>query len=106
VFGTIMRARLKPGRRDEFEKYFREVSDEYEDAGRGLISSEIAFEDKDPDRVVVIVHFRDRDSYFRNADDPQTNADYQKMVEYFDGPPEWIDLNYAGRFATEGATAS
>jgi quinol monooxygenase YgiN len=103
MFGTIMRARLKPGRRDEFESLFRESmrtvpADDW-------VSLETAFEDKDPDRVVLIVRFRDRDSYLRNADDPQTNADYQKMVELFDGPPEWIDVNYAERFANEGAAA-
>lgn len=108
MYGTIMRARVKPGRRAEYEKTFRDMVPSAEEYGRGLHSVEIAWEDKDPDRLAVIVHFRDRESYIANANRPETNADYQKQLEYFDGAPEWIDVNYAqyvGQPLTEGAAA-
>ena len=108
MYGTIMRAKVKAGRRGEYERTFREMVPSAEEYGRGLYSVEVAWEDKDPDRLVVIVHFRDRESYLANADRPETNADYERQKEFFDGEPEWIDINYAqyvGQPLTEAALA-
>lgn len=109
MYGTIMRAKLKPGRRDEYIKAMREMVPAADLYGQGLHSVEAAFEDKDPDRIVMIIHFRDRDSYLANAERPETNADYQRQLEFFEGEPEWIDVNYAdyvGKPLGEGAAAS
>jgi quinol monooxygenase YgiN len=65
------------------------------DYGHGMHSYEVAWEDKDPDRIIMIVRFKDRESYMANADRPETDTDYQKQLEYLDGEPEWIDVNYA-----------
>ena len=96
MYGSIMRARLKPGRRAEYERLFHEIVPVHADESRGLHSAELAFEAGDPDRVVVIIHFRDKESYLRNADDPRTDADYRRQAEFFDGAPEWIDVEYGG----------
>jgi quinol monooxygenase YgiN len=58
-------------------------------------SFEVAWEDKDPDRIVMIVHFKDRESYMENANRSETDSDYRQQLEYLDGEPEWIDVNYA-----------
>ncbi len=63
--------------------------------GQGMHSYEVAWEDNDPDRIVLIVHFQDRDSYMANASRAATDTDYQRQLEYLDGEPEWIDVNYA-----------
>jgi hypothetical protein len=44
--------------------------------------------------VVMIVHFRDKASYVRNADRPETNRNYEVMVKHFERPPEWTDVEY------------
>jgi hypothetical protein len=61
----------------------------------GLRRRCLAWEDKDPDRIVMIVRFKDRESYMANADRPETDTDYRKQLEYLDGEPEWIDVSYA-----------
>lgn len=94
MYGTIMRARVKDGRKADYERLVREVVPSSEDYGRGMHSVEIAWQDDDPQRVVVIVHFRDRESYLANANRPETDSDYQRQLELFDGPPEWIDVTY------------
>ena len=66
-----------------------------EDYGNGMHSVEAAWEDKDPDRLVVIVHFKDRESYVANAERSETDQQYQQQLEYLDGEPEWIDVNFA-----------
>ena len=43
----------------------------------------------------MIVRFKDRESYMANADRSETDAEYRRQLEYLDGEPEWIDVNYA-----------
>jgi quinol monooxygenase YgiN len=94
MYGTIMRARVKDGRKAEYERLLREVVPSSEDYGRGLHSVEMAWQDDDPQRLVMIVHFRDKESYIANANRPETDSDYQRQLELLEGPPEWIDVNY------------
>ena len=95
MYGTIMRAKVKPGRRAEYEKLMREMVPGPEAYGQGMHSYEVAWEDKDPDRIVLIVRFNDRESYMANANRPETDAEYRQQLEYLDGEPEWIDVSYA-----------
>ena len=95
MYGTIMRAKVKPGRRAEYEKVMKEMVPSADAYGQGLHSYEVAWEDKDPDRIVMIIHFKDRESYMANAGRPETDADFRKQLEYLDGDPEWIDVSYA-----------
>lgn len=109
MYGTIMRAKVKQGRRAEYEKLMREIVPSADDYGNGLHSIEVAWEDKDPDRVVMVIHFRDRESYLANADRPETDEQYRQQAEYLEGAPEWIDVNYdayVGKPLGEGAAAS
>ena len=91
MFGTIMRARVKKDRRDEFARLMMELTPSEE---TGFHSAQAGWEDKDDDRVVVIAFFRDRDSYRANAERPQTDENYRKMIDFLDGEPEWIDVNW------------
>ena len=95
MYGTIMRAKVKAGRRAEYEKLMRQMVPSAEDYGHGLYSYEVAWEDKDPDRIVMIIHFKDRESYLANAERPETDTDYRQQLEYLEGEPEWIDVSYA-----------
>jgi quinol monooxygenase YgiN len=92
MYGTIMRARMKPGSRDELKQRLQEWVGR--DVPEGFHCSEVAVEDKDPDRIVMIVHFHDRESYLRNAERPETDSEYRQMLEHLEGEPEWIDVEY------------
>lgn len=92
MYGTIMRAQCKPGQRDAFIEAMRRRGRSGDNPG--FIGAEIAYEDKDPDRVVAVIHFRDRASYVANAERPQTDESYRETLQYVVGPPEWIDVNY------------
>jgi quinol monooxygenase YgiN len=109
MYGTVMRAKVKTGRKAEFEKLMRQQVPSADAYGQGMYSYEIAWEDKDPDRIVMIVRFKDRESYLANADRPETDTEYREMLEHLEGEPEWIDVNYTeyvGKPLSEGATAS
>ncbi len=94
MYGSIMRAKVKAGKKDEYIRLAKEFVPSAEDYGQGLVSFELAFEDKDPDRAVAIIHFRDRESYMANADRPETDKEWQRQAELLEGDVEWIDINY------------
>ncbi|MGH7685340.1 MAG: antibiotic biosynthesis monooxygenase family protein [Candidatus Dormibacteria bacterium] len=109
MYGTIMRGKVKAGQKAAYESYMKQLVPSAESYGQGMHSVEVGWEDKDPDRFVVIVHFRDRDSYVANADSSETDAQYRQQLEYLDGPPEWIDVNYGdyvGKPLGEGAATA
>ena len=95
MYGTIMRAKVRAGRRAEYEAAMREMVPSADAYGQGMHSFEVAWEDKDPDRIVMIVRFKDRESYMANANRPETDAEYRRQLEFLDGEPEWIDVSYA-----------
>jgi len=105
MYGTIMRATVKAGQRQAFEEVMRSMAP---DSSTGFHSAEVAWEDRDPNRLLMVVHFRDRESYLANASTPQTDSEYRRMVEYLDGEPEWIDVHYTeyvGAALSEAAVA-
>jgi heme-degrading monooxygenase HmoA len=95
MYGTILRAKLKPGQREAYERFLESLLPTADDYGRGLHSVELAYEDKDPDRLAVIIHFRDKESYIANAERADTGQDWERQREFFEGDVEWIDLNYS-----------
>ena len=103
MYGTIMRARVKPGRRDDFERLTQEIGPEHRE--RGLVSFELAWEANDPNAVVAIIHFRDKESYVRNADRPETDQDYRRQLELLEGEPEWIDVEFGASVGAVPASA-
>jgi quinol monooxygenase YgiN len=94
MYGSIMRGRVKPGRRAEFEFLMYDLSVEHVAEHRGLLSVELAWQDEDPDRVVMILRFQDRDAYVRNAEHPKTQRNYRSWSALLEGDPEWIDVAY------------
>jgi heme-degrading monooxygenase HmoA len=92
MFGTIMRAQVKPGRRDAFIAEMEKRGTAQNNPG--FICAEVGYEDKDPNRVIAVIHFRDRESYMENAGRPQTDEQYRATLEYLEGPPEWTDVHY------------
>jgi heme-degrading monooxygenase HmoA len=107
MYGTIMRAKAKPGRREDFIAEMKQRGSANENPG--FLSAEIAYEDKDPDRVIAVIRFRDREAYLANTQRPQTDEGYQRTLEYLVEPPEWVDVHYVhfvGEPRTEPAGAA
>src|ERR1700674_424339 len=92
MYGTIMRAKIKAGQQDAFRRYAQEQGGP--DAASGWLSSEFAVEDKDPNRIVGIIRFKDKDSYLKNANAPQTNDSHDQLLTIEVDPPECIYVHY------------
>ena len=103
MYGSIMRARVQPGKRSEFEALMTEIASDHR--AHGLVRFEIAWEVADPDAFLAIIHFPDRDSYARNGSRPETDADFRRQLELLDGEPQWIDVDFGVLIGTGPTSA-
>jgi quinol monooxygenase YgiN len=88
MYGTIARMRLKPGQEGAMQETMRE----YETLNvPGYVSSTVYKMDEDSNEFYMAVVFEDQASYRANAESPEQNARYEKMMEMLDGEPEWHD---------------
>ena len=87
MFGTVGRLKVKPGKLDELLATL--------EADQRKPEGEVGYwlykvEGKD-DELILAVGFRDKESYFKNADDPSQDEAYRAMVALLQGPPTWED---------------
>jgi len=88
MYGTVARMRLKAGA----EAQMQELMKEYEGLDvPGHVRSTLYRMDGDASEYYLAVEFEDRESYQANAESPEQNARYEKMVAILDGAPEWHD---------------
>ena len=92
MYGTIMRARVKPDRREDYERMMTEMAPT---ETPGFIGVQVGWEDRDPNSIVLVVVFKDKESYVRNSEAAGTDEMYRKQLEYLEAEPQWIDVNWA-----------
>jgi quinol monooxygenase YgiN len=89
MFGTVGRAHIKPENRDKLIEVLAQQG--YGGQVPGFVRSYVMFPENRENEVLMVAMFTDRDTYFKNADDP---AQHQRYVEYralFEDDPEWTD---------------
>ena len=88
MYGTVARMRLKAGS----ESRMQELMKEYETLDvPGYVATTVYRMDNDANEFYMAVVFEDAASYRANAESPEQNARYEKMVELLEGAPEWHD---------------
>jgi quinol monooxygenase YgiN len=88
MYGTVARMRMKSG----MEERMRQTMMGYESAAvPGMIGSLVYQLDADPKEYLLVVVFKDKETYFANANSPEQNARYEDMLTMLDGAPEWHD---------------
>jgi quinol monooxygenase YgiN len=95
MFGTVGRLKVKPGKLDELVATF--AADQRQPEGSiGYFLYKVEGKDNE---LILAVAFEDKESYFRNADDPSQDEMYRKMVKLLDGVPTWEDgeIIHAGK---------
>ena len=88
MFGTIARYRLKPGHVDQFMK---EMGSFENDPPEGWVYHTVFRSTKDPNEIWMSVVFESEDVYRKNADSPDMDREYRKMLEHLHEEPEWHD---------------
>ncbi len=87
-FGTVARYRVKPGHADKLRD---EMGSFNENPPAGWLYHTVFRSTTNPDEVWMSVVFDSEESYRANANSPDMNRDYEKMMAHLDGEPEWHD---------------
>lgn len=90
MFGTVARVQVQPDKVEEFTQIGEQWSRDHS-ATSGETASYIFKLEKQPNEYLIVAIFPDRDTYFRNAEDPETDRWYRKMRETLVADPEWND---------------
>ena len=87
MYGTIAKMKVKPGAIEAMAKWTPEQ--EVEDRGAVAV---YAFQmDEKDDEVYTVAIFESKEAYVDNANSPEQDARYRKMLEWLEGEPEWHD---------------
>jgi len=95
MYGTLMRARATPGKREEVVAMLGEGLDT-----RGFRATYVLLPDGDDEAIVAAVLFEDRTTYSANAHDPATEAWYGRFRALLEDEPEWTDGDWVGFLPT------
>jgi hypothetical protein len=88
VYGTVGRVKLKAENRDKF----RETLEQQGNAGiAGFKNGWMMFPENRTDEVIIAVFFEDKESYWKNANDPEQDKRFQEFSKFFESEPEWHD---------------
>ena len=91
MYGTIGKFKLKPGTLDAALVLFDEWERDYKPKIDGAQAGYTYQLDSDPNTIVIVAVFRDKDSYVANADNPDQDKWFGRFAELLDGEPEWND---------------
>lgn len=86
MYGTIAKLRVKEGMSDEILENLRR-----DGIGLGHIAHYVYQMDSDPNEFYVAVIFESKEAYHKNAQSPETNTEFEEMMKYLDGEPNWND---------------
>jgi hypothetical protein len=58
---------------------------------QGFRQAFVMFPENHEGTGILVAMFEDRDSYWKNADDPEQDKRYREFAQYFEGEPTWHD---------------
>ncbi len=88
MYGTVARIRLKSGMEAQLNA---EMERFQERRVPGFIASYTYRMDADPNETYLAVVFESKEAYHANANSPDQDKSYQRLLALWDGPPEWHD---------------
>jgi predicted ester cyclase len=109
MWAQLIKGRVKPGKEDGFHRGNAEIR-AVEQPGSGLIRSLHMKDQKDPSVVYTMVIFESEEKARARESDSRRQEGVQKarevLMDTFDGPMEFVDLEVVGDFAPDGTEAN
>ena len=105
MFGTIARVRVQPGQ-DEELRHIGEAWTTAMDPSAGHIAEYVFKLENSADEYMIVGICKDRDAYFRHANDPETDRWYRRMRELLVADPEWNDGEVVQAFTFSQASVA
>lgn len=88
MYGTVAMCSVKA----ENVEALRALADAEGTAGiDGYLGTDVMVPENHDDTLLMVVRFRDRDSYVANADSPEQDARYQEFRALMEADPVWYD---------------
>jgi quinol monooxygenase YgiN len=84
MYGTIARMKAKPGA-------LKALKDMESRKPKGLLATYVYQMDQNPDELWMAVVFENREAYHANANSPEQNTEFLKLMENLVSEPEWHD---------------
>lgn len=88
MYGTVARMRAKPGMQPQLADQMREFEAAHVPGTRAVYIYRM---DANPNEYYIAVVFDSREAYVANANSPEQDARYRKLVALLDSEPEWHD---------------
>ena len=89
MYGTIFKLKIKEGHEDQLLSLMKEENETPE----GMIAWFLMKPDENKEWIGVAI-FDSVESHVNNANRPETNENFIKMMELLAGEPEWTDGEY------------
>jgi quinol monooxygenase YgiN len=86
MYGTIAKLKVKEGKLEDLL-----LNVDREEPGEGHIAHYIYQMDNDPTEFYLAVIFESREAYHKNAQRPETHAEYEMLVQFLEAEPVWHD---------------
>ncbi|MDA0987999.1 MAG: hypothetical protein O2783_02440 [Chloroflexi bacterium] len=91
MYGTVAHIRVKEGHGDGIKQLLREWNAERAPKVKGAMPGYLFQLDKDPQDWIMIAMFQDKASYVANAEDPDQDRWFKRLMEHLEGEPQWND---------------
>jgi quinol monooxygenase YgiN len=101
MWAQMITTRLKAGHENDLPRLIAQLQ-ATEQPGSGLVRSTAMQDQKDPNKIYLLVVFENEEAARARENDPRREAGLQAaratMAEIFDGAPEFVDLNVVEDF--------
>jgi quinol monooxygenase YgiN len=91
MYGTVATMRLKPGMESRLNEIMEEWYRDRAPKVKGAVSSTVFKTDRDPNELILVAVFDNKQNYEANAGDPEQDAWYRKMRDCLEADPQWTD---------------
>jgi heme-degrading monooxygenase HmoA len=98
MFGTIMLLRPKTGQEEAVLGLMDDWARERAPRVKGFVASYLYRNEQNPKELIGVVVFDSREDYFANADDPEQDRWYRRLVEHLEEEPRFIDGEVLARW--------
>ena len=88
MYGTVGRVKVK---KENQQKLRESLMGQPNASIPGFKQALLMFPENHEGEAVLVAMFEDKDSYWKNANDPEQDKRYREFSQYFDSEPEWSD---------------
>ena len=95
MYGTVAHMRVKAGQQADLIKLIGEWNAERAPKISGAVSGYMVRLDNDPQDMIMIGIFENKDTYQANANDPEQDKWFRRIMEHLESEPQWHDGEFS-----------